>query len=119
MLRYHNYVGIVEYDAEGKIFTGEVIGLRDVITFQGRTPEELEQSFRASLDFYLEMCQQDGVLPQKPFSGRFNIRINPEIHRQIAERGAPACQPESMGGRRRYPCPPAVTSWLRPADIRD
>ncbi|MCB0137641.1 MAG: type II toxin-antitoxin system HicB family antitoxin, partial [Caldilineaceae bacterium] len=57
-------------------------------TFQGRTPEELEESFRASLDFYLELCQRDGVSPQKPFSGRFNIRISPEIHRRIAERAA-------------------------------
>lgn len=88
MLRYKDYTGIVEYDPDGKIFTGEVIGLHDVITFQGRTPEELEQSFRASVDFYLEMCQQDGVSPQRPFSGRFNIRLSPEIHRQIAERAA-------------------------------
>ena len=88
MLKYGDFTGIVEYDSDGKIFTGEVIGVRDVITFQGRTPEEIEQSFRASVDFYLEMCQQDGVSPQKPFSGRFNIRISPEIHRQIAERAA-------------------------------
>ena len=88
MLKYRDYMGIVEYDPDGKVFTGEVIGLRDVITFQGRTPEELEQSFRSSVDFYLEMCQQDGVSAQKPFSGRFNIRISPEIHRQIAERAA-------------------------------
>ena len=88
MLRYRNYTGIVEYDHDGKIFTGEVIGVHDVITFQGRTPEEIEQSFRAAVDFYLEMCQQDGVSPQKPFSGRFNVRLSPEVHRQIAERAA-------------------------------
>jgi predicted HicB family RNase H-like nuclease len=88
MLKYKNYLGIVEYDDEGKIFTGEVIGLRDVITFQGRTPEELEDSFRQSVDFYLEMCARDGVAPQKPFSGRFNLRLDPELHRQLAERAA-------------------------------
>lgn len=88
MLKHKNYTGIVEYDPDGKIFTGEVIGLRDVITFQGRTPEELEYSFRASVDFYLDMCEQDGVSPQKPFSGRVNIRLNPELHRQIAEQAA-------------------------------
>jgi predicted HicB family RNase H-like nuclease len=53
MLKYKNYIGVVEYDAEGKIFTGEVVGLRDVITFQGRTTEDLEDSFRQSVDFYL------------------------------------------------------------------
>jgi len=58
------------------------------IAHHGRSPEELEQSFRDSVDFYLELCQRDGVSPQKPFSGRFNVRISPEVHRQIAERAA-------------------------------
>ncbi len=85
MLTYKKYSGVVEYDSDGKIFTGEVIGLRDVITFQGKTPEELERSFRDSIDFYLEMCQRDGVQPERPYSGRFNIRLTPEVHRKIAE----------------------------------
>lgn len=88
MLKYKGYAGIVEYDAEGKIFTGEVMGLRDVITFQGRTPEELEDSFHQSVDLYLEMCARDKASPQKPFSGRFNVRLNPELHRQLAMRAA-------------------------------
>lgn len=88
MLKHKNYTGIVEYDADGKIFTGEVLGLRDVITFQGRTPEELEESFRQSVDYYLELCARDGTEPQKPFSGRFNLRIDPDLHRRIAERAA-------------------------------
>jgi len=70
-LKYKNYLGIVEYDSEGKIFTGEVLGSRDVITFQGCTPEELEDSFRQSIDFYLEMCARDKVSPEKsPFDVR-------------------------------------------------
>lgn len=88
MLHYKNYSGIVEYDDEGKIFTGEVFGLRDVITFQGRSPEELENSFQRSIDFYLELCAEDGVEPDRAFSGRFNIRIDPAIHRQLAARAA-------------------------------
>ena len=86
MLKYKNYTGMVEYDADGKIFTGEVLGLQDVITFQGRTPEELEESFRQSIDLYLEMCRRDGVEPSKPYSGHFNLRLAPELHRQIVER---------------------------------
>lgn len=75
----------MEYDSDGKIFTGEVLGLRAVITFEGRTPEELEESFRQSVDLYLEMCARDGVSPERPFSGRFNLRLDPELHRRIAE----------------------------------
>ena len=88
MLKYKNYLGVVEYDSDGKIFVGEVLGLRDVITFQGRTPEELETSFRESVDFYLEICARDNVSPEKPFSGRFNVRLDPKLHRQLAERAA-------------------------------
>ncbi|HLE14048.1 MAG TPA: type II toxin-antitoxin system HicB family antitoxin [Anaerolineales bacterium] len=88
MLNYKNYTGIVEHDPHGRIFTGEVIGLRDTITFQGRTPDELEHSFRESIDFYLEMCARDGIQPSRPFSGRFNVRLNPETHRKIAENAA-------------------------------
>jgi predicted HicB family RNase H-like nuclease len=85
---YKGYAGIVEYDDHGRVFTGEVVGLRDVITFQGRTPEELEGSFHESIDYYLEMCARDGVAPDRPFSGRFNVRISPETHRKIAEAAA-------------------------------
>lgn len=88
MLKYKNYIGMVEYDAEGKIFTGEVLGIRSVITFQGTTPEELEASFRESIDLYLEMCREDGVNPDKPYSGRFNVRISPEMHKDIVYRAA-------------------------------
>jgi predicted HicB family RNase H-like nuclease len=88
MLKYKNYIGVVEYDSDAKIFTGEVLGLRDVVTFDGRTPEQLEESFQQSVDYYLELCARDNIEPQKPFSGRFNLRINPELHRRIAERAA-------------------------------
>ena len=88
MLTYKNYSGVVEYDEAGKLFTGEIVGLRDVITFQGRTADELERSFRESIDFYLEMCEKDEVPPEKLYSGRFNVRLNPEMHRRIAQQAA-------------------------------
>lgn len=65
-MKYQRYMGIVEYDAQGKIFTGEVLGLRSVISFAGRTPEEIEASFRESIDLYRTMCQEDGVAPEEP-----------------------------------------------------
>jgi predicted HicB family RNase H-like nuclease len=86
MLKYKGYTGIVDYDTQGKIFTGEIAGLRSVITFQGRTPEEIEASFKESIDIYLKMCKEDDVTPEKPYSGKFNLRIPPELHKRIAEK---------------------------------
>lgn len=83
MLRYKGYVGHVEFDDESGIFHGEVLDTRDVITFQGKSVEELESAFRDSIEDYLEFCHERGEEPEKPFSGRVMLRIPPELHRQL------------------------------------
>ena len=67
-MKYKTYIGRVEYDDEAKVFHGEVIGLKDVITFQGTSVDELEQSFKDSIDDYLAFCKERGE-SRKNFSG--------------------------------------------------
>lgn len=83
MMTYKGYVGKVEFDDEAGIFYGEVVNLRDVITFQGTSVQELRQAFQDSVDDYLEFCAQRGEEAEKPFSGKFMVRINPELHRDL------------------------------------
>ena len=82
MLKYKGYTGRVEYDDDAHIFHGEVLDLRDVITFQGKTVEQLEKAFRESIDDYLEFCERRGEEPDKPFSGRLMLRLPPNLHRK-------------------------------------
>lgn len=83
MLKYKGYVGHVIYDDEGKIFHGELLGMRAVVTFQGTSVEEIESAFHDSVDDYLEWCEERNETPEKPFSGRFNLRIDPQLHAQL------------------------------------
>lgn len=83
MMKYKDYIGKVEYDDEARIFHGEVIGLKDVITFQGTSVEELEEAFIDSIDDYLVWCKERNEKPEKPYSGKFNVRISPELHAQL------------------------------------
>ena len=83
MMEYKGYTGKVEYDDEAGIFHGEVINLRDVITFQGDSVEKLRLEFRDSIDDYLEFCAERNEEPEKPFSGKFILRVPPELHRKI------------------------------------
>ena len=83
-MTYKGYVGDVEYDDDAKLFHGEVVNTRDVITFQGRSVDELERSFQESIDDYITWCDEEGVAPEKPFSGRFNLRLSPDLHREVA-----------------------------------
>ena len=83
MLKYKGYSGDVEYDDEAKIFHGEVLDTKDVITFRGKSVTEIEKSFRESIDDYLEFCKERGEEPDKPFSGKFVLRIPSELHHRI------------------------------------
>ena len=82
MLKYKGYTGYVEFDDEAGIFHGEVLDLRDVITFQGKSVEEIDQAFRESVNDYLEFCEERREEPDKPFSGRLMLRLPPHLHRK-------------------------------------
>jgi len=83
-MKYKGYSGIVEFDEDAHIFHGEVIGLKDVITFQGTSVDELEQAMADSIDFYISWCEERGKEPEKPYSGKLMVRTTPEIHSRAA-----------------------------------
>jgi len=83
MMHYKGYEAVVEFDEDADIFHGEVMNLRDVITFQGTSAKELKQAFAESVDDYLAFCKQRGEEPEKPFSGQFVVRAEPSLHKAL------------------------------------
>ena len=83
-MSYKGYQAIVAYDEDAEIFHGEVVNLRDVITFQGKSVKELKKAFAGSVEDYINFCAQRGEAPEKPFSGQFVVRVDPPIHRAVA-----------------------------------
>ena len=83
-MEYRGYTARVEFDPDAGILHGEVEGVRDVITFEGESVAELRRAFEESVDDYLEMCAEREEEPDKPYSGKFVIRIEPELHRDLA-----------------------------------
>lgn len=81
-MTYKGYEGKVKFDEKAGIFHGEVINTRDVITFQGTSVGELEKAFHESVDDYLEFCASRGESPEKPFSGKFVVRLPSELHKR-------------------------------------
>lgn len=86
MMEYKGYIGKVEIDEEAGVLSGEVVNVRDVITFEGLNVEEVQKAFRESVDDYLDFCAQRGESPEKPFSGRFIVRIPADLHRKAYTR---------------------------------
>lgn len=83
MMTYKGYTGQVVFDPEANIFFGRVIDTQDVITFEGKTVEEICQAFHDSVDDYLDFCQELAKEPEKPFSGKLPFRTTPENHRKV------------------------------------
>jgi|SRR5690554_1866972 predicted HicB family RNase H-like nuclease len=83
MFTYKGYNGKVEYDSDADLFHGEVVDLRDVITFQGRSVDELKIAFRESIDDYIAFCEEKGEKPEKPFTGKLMLRLPPDVHRKV------------------------------------
>jgi predicted HicB family RNase H-like nuclease len=79
-----DYQAKIEYDAELDIFRGEILGLQGGADFYGRTPEELRAEFRRSLQVFVEVCREKGIEPRRHYSGKFNVRIPPELHERLA-----------------------------------
>jgi predicted HicB family RNase H-like nuclease len=82
MMEYKGYIGKVEIDEDAGVLYGEVINIRDVITFEGASVDEVTKAFHESVDDYLAFCSARDESPEKPFSGKFVVRLPVELHRK-------------------------------------
>jgi predicted HicB family RNase H-like nuclease len=83
-IEYKSYTGTIEYSKEDDLLYGKVIGIRGLISYEGKTGSELEADFKDAIDAYLRDCKIEGIQPEKPFKGSFNVRISPELHQRAA-----------------------------------
>lgn len=84
LMTVDGYQAKIEYDDDLDLFRGEILGLNGGADFYGKDPKELRAEFKKSLDVFLEVCQEKGVEPRRNFSGKFNLRIPPELHERLA-----------------------------------
>ena len=84
VMNLDGYNARIEYDPEIDMFRGEILGLTGGADFYGKTPKELRAEFRKSLTVFLEVCKEKGIEPRRNYSGKFNLRIPPELHEKLA-----------------------------------
>ena len=83
-ISYQGYIARIEPDLDDGVLVCRVINTRDIIGFHGQTISEAIKSFHAVIDEYIEDCQQRVIDPNKPYSGKFNLRLPPDLHNEIA-----------------------------------
>lgn len=83
VLKYKDYTAKIEYSAEDKVLHGVIDGIDDLVDFYSDSANEIVNEFHAAVDAYLELCENIGKEPNKAYTGTFNIRIRPELHRKM------------------------------------
>jgi Uncharacterized protein encoded in hypervariable junctions of pilus gene clusters len=83
-MAYKGYIGAVEYSEEDNCLFGRIAGIRDIISYEGESVAEIRKAFEDAVDDYLQHCATTGKEPNKPYSGKFVLRIDPTLHARIA-----------------------------------
>ena len=81
---YKGFAARVEYSEADGCIIGHIAGIRDVIGFHGESVAELRAAFEEAVDDYLTTCEKLGRAPNKPYSGQFRLRLEPELHARAA-----------------------------------
>jgi predicted HicB family RNase H-like nuclease len=84
-LKYRGYDGSVLYSAEDRLLHGRILGIRDMVSFDGTGVKSIEKNFRGAVDEYLEFCKAEGKSPDVPFKGNFNVRVPQDLHQRAAQ----------------------------------
>jgi len=80
-LSHLGYTGSIEISIEDGCMHGRILFIDDLITFEGDSVAEITTAFTEAVDEYLAYCEQAGKPANKPYSGSFNVRVGPELHR--------------------------------------
>lgn len=83
-MEYKGYIGSVEFSEADGVFFGKVLGIRSLISYEGTNASELISDFHGAVDDYLAACEDEGIKPEIPYKGSFNVRIGSELHRSAA-----------------------------------
>lgn len=81
IIKYKNYIAEVELD--DTILHGRILNLRNVITFETTDATKVQEEFKNAVNDYIEWCKEDGVEPEKPYSGNLFFRTTPKTHKEI------------------------------------
>lgn len=84
LLSYKGYNGSVEYSLSDGVLYGNILFIRDLVTYEADCIDELKAAFEEAVDDYLDDCVALGVEPNKPFTGTFQVRVGEDRHKRLA-----------------------------------
>ena len=87
-LSYKGFIAVAEFSLDDEAIIGTVIGVNDKVVFECEDPKKVQEVFEQTIDEYIEMCKELGKPPEKSYSGTFNVRVSPNLHKRAVEQAA-------------------------------
>jgi predicted HicB family RNase H-like nuclease len=84
ILTHKGYSAKIEFDAEDRVFFGRIAGIDDGVGFHADSVDGLIEAFHDAVDDYLETCARIGKAPEKSYSGKLMLRVDPALHARLA-----------------------------------
>jgi predicted HicB family RNase H-like nuclease len=78
------YQAVIAFDPDIQMFRGEFVGLNGGADFYAADVQGLIHEGKISLRVFLQACERRSIEPRRHFSGKFSLRIDPEIHEAAA-----------------------------------
>ena len=83
VMTYKEYIGSVHFNAEDEVFYGKIEGIEDLISFEGKSVDELKMAFEEAVEDYVDICKRGNKDIEKSYKGSFNVRIPSDLHRKV------------------------------------
>lgn len=83
--KYKDYEGTVEFSLEDGVLFGTIAFINDTVTYEADSLPDLQKEFENAVDRYISLCEKVGKDPNKPFKGLFQVRIDPELHKEAVK----------------------------------
>jgi Uncharacterized protein encoded in hypervariable junctions of pilus gene clusters len=84
ILQYNNFYASVHFSADDEVFHGKILGIDDLVSFEGESVKDLKQAFKYAVEDYLETCEAIGKEPEKTYKGSFNVRVPSTLHKEAS-----------------------------------
>jgi predicted HicB family RNase H-like nuclease len=85
-MRHKGFIGSIHYSPEDECFHGRIEGIDDLVSFEGRSVDELKKNFKEAVEDYLELCRTTGKGLARSYKGSFNVRVSPDLHRRAVRK---------------------------------
>lgn len=86
ILKHEGFMGTVHFSSEDECFYGKIVGIDDLITFEGQDVESLKNAFMDAVTDYKAICEKSNKPLHKSYKGSFNVRISPELHKKAVHK---------------------------------